>query len=76
MTKESGSRPRNGWPRSTKNSCSVGSDEGEWASRRIPVETRSHVGATRLQKTTNSPCTINLGKGGGSANFGFNRAHW
>jgi hypothetical protein len=40
-----------------------------------------NYGATLMlygsQRATDSPCTTNLGRGGGgSANFGFNRAHW
>jgi hypothetical protein len=44
--------------------------------RRALVKLGGEIGATRSQSATDSPCTLNLGKGGGdSANFGFNRAH-
>ena len=77
MTKESGSRPGNGWPRSAENSCSPVSEKGNTAPRRALVELGGHVEAIRSQRATDSPCTTNLGRGGGgSANFGFNRAHW
>jgi hypothetical protein len=77
MTKESGSRPGNGWPRSTKNLCSTVSEKGNTASRRALVKLGGNVGAIRSQRATDSPCTTNLGReGGGSTNFGFYRAHW
>jgi hypothetical protein len=44
--------------------------------RRALVKLEGEIGATRLQSATDSPCAINLGRGGGgSANFGFNRAY-
>jgi hypothetical protein len=77
MTKESESRPGDGWPRSTENLCSAVSEKGKTASRRSLVELGGHVGAIRPQGTTDSPCTTNLGRGGEDpVNFGFNRAHW
>jgi hypothetical protein len=77
MTKESGSRPGNGWPRSTKNLCSTVSEKGNTASRRALVKLGGNVGAIRSQRATDSPCTTNLAReGGGIANFGFYRAHW
>jgi hypothetical protein len=77
MTKESESRPRDSWPWSAENSCSTVSEKGKMASRLSLVELGGHVEAIRLQWTTDSPCTTNLGRGGEDpANFGFNRAHW
>jgi hypothetical protein len=39
--------------------------------------TDSLVGAIQSQRATDSPCTLNLGRGGeGSANFGFYQVHW
>jgi hypothetical protein len=44
--------------------------------RRALVKLGGEIGATRSQGTTDSLCTLNFGRGGGgSANFGFNRAH-
>jgi hypothetical protein len=41
------------------------------------VELEGHVGGIRSQKATDSPCTINLGRGGeDSVNLCFNLAHW
>jgi hypothetical protein len=77
MTKESGSRPGNDWPRSAKNSCPLVFEKGNTAHRRALVELGGHVDAIWSQRATDSLCTTNLGRGGGgSANFGFNRAHW
>jgi hypothetical protein len=77
MTKESESRPGDGWPRSAENSCSTVSKKGKMVSRWSLVELGGHVEAIRPQRTTNSPCTTNLGRGGEDlANFGFNQAHW
>jgi hypothetical protein len=76
MTNESESRPRDGWPRSAENSCSTVSEKGKMASRRSLVELGGHVEHIRPQRTTDLPCTTNLGRGGEDlANFGFNRAH-
>jgi hypothetical protein len=62
---------------SVENSCSTVSEKGNTASRRALVKLGGHVGAIRSQRATDSPCTTNLGRGGGgSANFGFYRAHW
>jgi hypothetical protein len=70
MIKESRSRPRSDWPQSTENFCSLVTEKGETVSRRAPVELGGHVGAIRSQSATDSPCTINLGRGGkDSANF-------
>jgi hypothetical protein len=45
--------------------------------RRALVELGGYVEAIHPQRITGSPCTPNLGRGGGgSVNFGFNRAHW
>jgi hypothetical protein len=77
MTKESESRPRDGWPRSAENSCSTVSEKGKTPSRRSLVELGGHVAAIRSQRTTDSPCTTNLGRGGEDpTNFSINRAHW
>jgi hypothetical protein len=39
--------------------------------RRALVKLGGEIGATRSQSATDSPCTLNLGRGGrGSANFG------
>jgi hypothetical protein len=44
--------------------------------RRALVELGGEVGAIRSQRTTDSPCTTNLGRGGeDSVNLCFNRAH-
>jgi hypothetical protein len=43
--------------------------------RRDLVKLGGEIGATWSQSATDSPGTLNLGRGGGSANFGFNRAH-
>jgi hypothetical protein len=49
------------------------SEKGKTALRRSLVELGGHVGAIRPQRTTDSPCTTNLGRGGEDlANFGFN----
>jgi hypothetical protein len=47
------------------------------ASRRALVKLGGEIGATRSQSATDSPCTLNLGRGGeGSVNFGFSQARW
>jgi hypothetical protein len=60
-----------------RRTCTARSDEGKTVLRRSLVETGGHVGAILPQRTTNSPCTTNLGRGEEDpTNFGFNRAHW
>ena len=73
MTKESGSRPGNGWPQSTENSCSPVSEKGENVVATSSGEIGDAIGATQSQISTDSPCTLNLGRGGeDSTNLGFN----
>jgi hypothetical protein len=55
MTKESESRPRDGWPWSAENLCSTVAEKGKTASRRSLVELGGHFGAIRSQRATDSP---------------------
>jgi hypothetical protein len=76
MIKKSRSRSGSDWPRSVEDSAHRRLRRGNSVSRQVLVELGGHVEAIRLQRITDSPCTPNLGRGGGgSANFGFNRAH-
>jgi hypothetical protein len=77
MIKKSRSRPGSDWPWSTVDSAHRRLRTGKSVPRWDLVELGGHVEAIRPQMITDSPCTPNLGRGGGgSANFGFNRVHW
>jgi hypothetical protein len=77
MIKKSRSRPGSDWPRSTEDSAHQRLRRGKSVPRRALVELGGYVEAVHLQRITDSPCTPNLGRGGGdSVNFSFNLAHW
>jgi hypothetical protein len=77
MIKKSRSRPGSDWPRSVEDSAHRSLRREKSVPRRALVELGGHVEAIHPQRITDSPCTPNLGRGGGGiANFGFNRAHW
>jgi hypothetical protein len=64
-------------PRSVENFHLPETEKGKMASRRALMKLGGEIGATRSQSATDSPCTLNLGRGGeGSANFGFSQARW
>jgi hypothetical protein len=77
MIKKSRIRPGSDWPRSVEDSAHRSLRREKSVPRRALVELGGHVEAIHPQRITDSPCTPNLGRGGGGiANFGFNRAHW